>query len=158
MRSPRSGARGRRVALPSEVGGRCVFCGIARGGQPASVVVDSGDVLAFCDLQPVHPGHLLVIPRAHAGDLAELPPDTGRAMWSLGQRLAGAVRASGLPCDGVNLFLADGAAAGQEIWHVHLHVIPRIAGDGVFRISADWSLPPRAALDESAARVRAALG
>jgi diadenosine tetraphosphate (Ap4A) HIT family hydrolase len=134
-----------------------VFCGIARGSQPASVVAESDDVLAFCDIQPVHPGHLLVIPRAHAGDLAELPEETGRSMWSLGQRLAGAVRASGLPCDGVNLFLADGAAAGQEVWHTHLHVIPRIARDGMLRISANWSLPPRAALDETAARVRAAL-
>jgi diadenosine tetraphosphate (Ap4A) HIT family hydrolase len=135
-----------------------VFCGIARGSQPASVVAESDDVLAFCDIQPVHPGHLLVIPRAHAGDLAELPEETGRSMWSLGQRLAGAVRASGLPCDGVNLFLADGAAAGQEVWHTHLHVIPRIARDGMLRISANWSLPPRAALDETAARVRAGLG
>jgi diadenosine tetraphosphate (Ap4A) HIT family hydrolase len=135
-----------------------VFCGIARGSQPASVVAESDDVLAFCDIQPVHPGHLLVIPRAHAGELAELPEETGRSMWSLGQRLAGAVRASGLPCDGVNLFLADGAVAGQEVWHTHLHVIPRIARDGVLRISANWSLPPRAALDETAARVRAALG
>jgi diadenosine tetraphosphate (Ap4A) HIT family hydrolase len=135
-----------------------VFCGIARGSQPASVVAESDDVLAFCDIQPVHPGHLLVIPRAHAGDLAELPEETGRSMWSLGQRLAGAVRASGLPCDGVNLFLADGAAAGQEVWHTHLHVIPRIARDGMLRISANWSLPPRSALDETAARVRAALG
>jgi histidine triad (HIT) family protein len=148
----------RRVSLPSEVAGQCVFCGIARGSQPASVVAESDDVLAFCDIQPVHPGHLLVIPRAHAGDLAELPAETGRSMWSLGQRLAGAVRASGLPCDGVNLFLADGAAAGQEVWHTHLHVIPRIARDGMLRISANWSLPPRAALDETAARVRAALG
>jgi histidine triad (HIT) family protein len=135
-----------------------VFCGIARGSQPASVVAESGDVLAFCDIQPVHPGHLLVIPRAHVGDLAELPEETGRSMWSLGQRLAGAVRASGLPCDGVNLFLADGAAAGQEVWHTHLHVIPRIARDGVLKISANWSLPPRAVLDETAARVRAAMG
>jgi diadenosine tetraphosphate (Ap4A) HIT family hydrolase len=135
-----------------------VFCGIARGSQPASVVAESDDVLAFCDIQPVHPGHLLVIPRAHAGDLAELPEETGRSMWSLGQRLAGAVRASGLPCDGVNLFLADGAAAGQEVWHTHLHVIPRIARDGMLRISANWSLPPRSVLDETAARVRAALG
>jgi len=146
-----------RVSLPSEVGGQCVFCGIARGSQPASVVVDEGDVLAFCNLQPVHPGHLLVIPREHAADLAELPDAAGRAMFALAQRLATAVRRSGLPCDGVNLFLADGAAAGQEIDHAHLHVVPRTVRDGVFRITANWSLPPRSALDETAALVRAAL-
>lgn len=134
-----------------------MFCGIAEGRQPASVVADEGDVLAFCDAQPVQPGHLLVIPRAHAPGLAELPAPDGQAMWLLAHRLAGALRRSGLRCDGVNLFLADGAAAGQEIDHVHLHVVPRTVRDGVFRISANWSLSPRARLDEVAARVRAAL-
>jgi histidine triad (HIT) family protein len=148
---------GRRVSLPSEVDGQCVFCGIAEGRQPASMVADEGDVLAFCDAQPVQPGHLLVIPRAHANGLAELPALDGQAMWSLAHRLAGALRRSRLRCDGVNLFLADGAAAGQEINHVHLHVVPRVVRDGVFRISANWSLPPRERLDEVAARVRAAL-
>ncbi|HZZ50313.1 MAG TPA: HIT family protein [Pseudonocardia sp.] len=148
---------GRRIGLPSEVGGRCVFCGIADGSQPASVVVDDGDVLAFCDLQPVHPGHLLVIPRAHASGLAELPARDGQLMFALAHRLAGAVRRSGLPCDGVNLFLADGAAAGQEIHHVHLHVVPRITGDGTLRITASWSLAARHELDETARLVRSAL-
>ncbi|WP_331532160.1 HIT family protein [Pseudonocardia sp.] len=147
----------RRVSLPSEVGGQCVFCGIAAGRQPASVVADEQDVLAFCDLQPVHPGHLLVIPRVHATGLAELPDATGRAMFSLAQRLAMALRACGLPCEGVNLFLADGAAAGQEIDHVHLHVVPRTVGDGAVRISAAWSLHDRARLDDTAARVRGVL-
>lgn len=147
----------RRVDLPSEVDGRCVFCGIAEGSQPASLVVDEGDVLAFCDLQPVHPGHLLVVPRAHAGVLAELPARDGELMFGLAHRLAGAVRRSGLRCDGVNLFLADGAAAGQEINHVHLHVVPRLIRDGAVRISASWSLAARHELDEIAHLVRSAL-
>jgi len=69
------------------------------------------------------------------------------------QRMAAALRRSGLPCDGVNLFLADGEAAFQEVFHVHLHVIPRIPGDG-FRIRAKWRRPARAELDLVAARVR----
>jgi len=138
------------------VDGQCVFCAIAQGRQPASIVADEGDVLAFCDIQPVAPGHLLVVPRAHAEGLADLPDADGRAMWSMAQRLARAVRRA-VRCDGVNLFLADGAAAGQEISHVHLHVVPRTVRDGVFRISANWSLPARADLDASAARVRSAL-
>ncbi|HEY2205691.1 MAG TPA: HIT family protein [Pseudonocardia sp.] len=148
----------RRVGLPSRVGGECVFCAIAGGRQPASVVADEGDVLAFCDIQPVRPGHLLVVPRAHADGLADLPDAAGRAMFALARRLAGAVRRSGLPCDGVNLFMADGIAAGQEVEHVHLHVLPRVARDGAVRISARWSLPPRAELDATAGQVRAALG
>lgn len=147
----------RRAVLPAEVDGRCVFCGIADGIQPASIVADEGDVLAFLDLQPVHRGHLLVVPRQHAADLAALPDSTGRAMFSLATGLAAALRRTGLPCDGVNLFLADGAAAGQEIWHVHLHVLPRVLGDGAIRVSAQWQVQPRDTLDETAASIRAAL-
>jgi diadenosine tetraphosphate (Ap4A) HIT family hydrolase len=146
----------RRVNLPSEVDGQCVFCGIARGSQPASIVADEGEVLAFCDVQPVAPGHLLVVPREHVEGLADLMDADGKDMFALAQRLARAVRRA-VRCDGVNLFLADGAAAGQEIPHVHLHVVPRTARDGVFRISANWSLPARADLDATAARIRSIL-
>ncbi|HEY0573603.1 MAG TPA: HIT family protein [Pseudonocardia sp.] len=142
--------------LPSEVDGQCVFCGIARGSQPASIVADEGEVLAFCDVQPVAPGHLLVVPREHVEGLADLSDADGKDMFALAQRLARAVRRA-VRCDGVNLFLADGAAAGQEIPHVHLHVVPRTARDGVFRISANWSLPARADLDATAARIRSIL-
>lgn len=134
-----------------------MFCGIADGSQPASIVTDEGEVLAFADVQPLHAGHLLVVPRAHATDLAELPAATGRAMFTLAHRLAAALRRTDLPCDGVNLFLADGAAAGQEIWHVHLHVLPRRTGDGAIRVTADWALRGRAELDAVAGKVRAAL-
>ena len=144
------------MRLPSQVDGQCVFCGIVGGSQPASIVLDEGEVLAFCDIQPAAPGHLLVVPREHAEGLADLPDAHGRAMWSMAQRLARAVRRA-VRCDGVNLFLADGAAAGQEISHVHLHVVPRTVGDGVFRISANWSLPARTDLDASAARIRSVL-
>ena len=63
------------------------------------------------------------------------------------------LRRSGLPCQGVNLFLADGEAAFQEVFHVHLHVLPRNRGDG-FRIHAKWRTPSRAELDSVAAQVR----
>ena len=66
----------------------CVFCGIAAGAEPASVVHDDGEVLAFLTTAPVNPGHVLVAPRAHATGLADLPPDTGVAMWRLAQALA----------------------------------------------------------------------
>ena len=75
-------------------------------------------------------------------------------MFTVAQRLAAALRVSVLLCEGVNLFLADGEAAGQEVFHIHLHVFPRFAGDS-FRIRADWSvMPSRAELDEIAARIR----
>jgi histidine triad (HIT) family protein len=82
------------------------------------------------DIQPVNPGHVLVIPNVHATGLEDLEQCAGADLFRVAQRVAAALRASGLKCEGVNLFLADGAAAGQEVFHVHLHVFPRFRGDG----------------------------
>jgi len=78
----------------------------------------------------------------------------GGHMFRVAQQMAAALRRSGLPCQGVNLFLADGEAAFQEVFHVHLHVLPRNRGDG-FRIHAKWRSPSRAELDSVAEKVRA---
>ena len=136
--------------------GDCIFCAIVAGTAPASIVYDDADLLAFMDIGPVTPGHLLVIPKRHAPYLADLDEDTGARLFTVAMQLAQALRASALRCEGINLFLADGEAAFQEVFHTHLHVFPRFAGD-TFRIDADWSVrPPRAELDEIAAQVRAA--
>jgi histidine triad (HIT) family protein len=134
----------------------CAFCGVVAGALESSRVYEDEQVLAFMDLQPVTRGHLLVIPKVHTPYLADLDEALGMSIFRVAQRLAGALRASGLPCEGVNLFHADGEAAFQEIFHVHLHVFPRTVGDG-FRIEADWQARPRAELDEAAARVRSGL-
>jgi histidine triad (HIT) family protein len=137
----------------------CVFCDIIQGNAPASVVYADGLVMAFMDIQPVNEGHLLVVPRAHAANLAALDAEVGGHLFQVGSRLAAAVRKSGARCEGVNLFLADGEAAGQEVFHVHLHVIPRFGGDGFgLRFNPDYfRLPERAALDQVAASVRQVL-
>ena len=108
------------------------------------------------DISPVNPGHLLVVPRVHAASLADLDEETGAHAFVVAMRMAAAVRASGVRCEGVNLVLADGEAAFQDVLHVHLHVLPRWGGDS-FRIEADWSArPQRAELDALAADVRSA--
>jgi histidine triad (HIT) family protein len=137
----------------------CVFCEILQGDAPASVVYEDERVMAFMDIQPVNPGHLLVVPRIHARDLASVEPEAGGWLFRVAMRLAEALRRSGLRCEGVNLFLADGAAAGQEVFHVHLHVIPRFLGDGFgFRFGPDYDQPPsRAQLAQVAAAVSRAL-
>jgi histidine triad (HIT) family protein len=135
----------------------CAFCRIVAGSAESSRVYEDASLLAFMDLQPATTGHMLVVPKRHAATLAALDEDLGAAVFRLAQRLAAAVRRSGLPCEGVNLFLADGEAAFQEVFHTHLHVIPRTVGDG-FRIDADWRSPSRGELDSVAAVVRAALG
>jgi diadenosine tetraphosphate (Ap4A) HIT family hydrolase len=138
-------------------GPECIFCQIVAGEAPASFVYQNQSVVAFMDVLPVNPGHMVIIPRRHAAFLEELDEETGREMMSAAMRLQAAVRRSGLRCEGVNLFLADGEAAFQEIFHVHLHVFPRFAGD-TFRIEADWNRrPAREELDEQAATIAAAL-
>ncbi len=137
----------------------CVFCDIVAGRVPASVVYRDEHVCAFMDIRPVNPGHLLIIPLAHAAGLTALEPGTGAQMFRVGQRLAEAIRRSGVRCEGINVLLADGEAAGQEVFHVHLHVIPRYAGDGFgFRYGPDFGvLPDRTVLEATARAVREAL-
>lgn len=133
----------------------CVFCAIAAGQAEASVVHEDDAALVFMSLHPVVPGHLLVVPRAHAVGLDDLDPATGAHIWSLGQQMARALRRSDLRCEGINLFVCDGEAAFQTVFHFHLHVIPRYPGDG-WTIMPDEAARDRALLDREADLVRAA--
>ncbi|MDQ3822787.1 MAG: HIT family protein [Actinomycetota bacterium] len=133
----------------------CVFCEIVAGRERGSFAYEDDRVVALMDIAPVNPGHLMVVPRRHAAGLGDLDEETGAHVFVVAMRLAGAVRESGVRCEGVNLFLADGEVAFQEVFHVHLHVLPRWDGDS-FRIDADWSSrPERAELDAVAASIRA---
>ncbi len=134
----------------------CVFCKIVAGTAPASIPYADGATVAFLDINPMTPGHLLVVPRVHAESLAELDGEAGAQLWRVAQRMAAALRRSSIRADGVNFFLADGAAAGQEVWHVHLHVIPRWKGDGV-KIGYRPGRPSRDDLDANATDLQTAL-
>jgi len=138
----------------------CIFCRIVADELPASFVHRGATASAFMDINPVTPGHLLVIPNHHYPLLADVPVDTWRHVMHIAKRLAGAVRASELDPDGLNLFVADGEVAGQEVPHLHVHVIPRSEGDG-FRIatgSTGAASPAREWLDHQAEAIKAALG
>jgi histidine triad (HIT) family protein len=135
----------------------CVFCQIIAGDLEASVVHEDERTLAFLDIQPLTPGHLLVVPRQHATSLAELDPRDGAELFRIAQGAAAAVRQSGLRCEGVNFFLADGAAAGQDVFHVHLHVFARFAGDGFgLQLPPHYAIRPREELDAAATALRQA--
>lgn len=135
----------------------CVFCDIVAGRAPASVVYQDQRVLAFLDIRPITAGHTLVVPRRHAAGLADLDEEDGAQAFRVARRLAVALRRSGVPCEGVNLLVADGAAAMQEVMHVHVHVLPRHRRDSL-RVIVDRSdRPSRTELDRVAAEVRAAL-
>jgi histidine triad (HIT) family protein len=134
---------------------KCLLCRLVRREIEVSMVYEDERTVVFMDIQPVVRGHMLVVPRVHAPYLADLDPDDGAELFQAGQRAAAALRGSTLRCEGMNLFLADGEAAGQEIFHVHLHVIPRHADDGFgLRFPADYSIRPRNELDETAAMLR----
>lgn len=107
----------------------CVFCRIVAGKLPCVRIVEDDDVLAFLDIGPIVKGHALVIPKAHFESLADIPPDLLDRVMRTAQAVAGA-QLAGLKADGVNLHQANGAAAGQVVPHLHVHVVPRFNRDG----------------------------
>ena len=135
----------------------CIFCEIVAGRADASVVYEDEHVIAFLDLFPVNEGHTLVIPKTHATYLNDMDADAGTRVFAAAHRLAQAVRDSGTRCEGVNLVLADGAAAGQEVFHVHMHVLPRYAGDQSGFRFGDKSQVAREDLEGTAGRIRRAV-
>jgi histidine triad (HIT) family protein len=133
----------------------CIFCRILDGTAEASFVAREAHATAFMDVAPVAEGHVLVIPNYHTADLAGLDDGAGGAVYNLARRVGAGLRGSGLRCEGVNLFQADGAVAGQTVFHAHLHVIPRYRGDhfAVQLHVPGRQTPSRQRLDELARRI-----
>ena len=115
----------------------CTFCKILKNELPASVVFEDASVLAFLDIHPVNAGHTLVVPKRHVQSFTDLTTDEVQQIFETGQNIASHIKNSIPDCEGVNLSLADGEVAGQEVPHVHLHVIPRFPEDGF-----GWKFPP----------------
>ena len=137
----------------------CIMCKLLLGQLEVSMVFQDDCCSALMDIQPVNPGHVLVVPNRHAPDLASLKTEEGAQIFRVAHRVAAALRSGVVRCEGVNFFLADGEAAGQEVFHVHLHVFPRYVSDG-FRLV----LPPtysqksdRKDLDALAEKIKSAL-
>ena len=100
----------------------------------------------------------MVIPRRHYAYMRDMDEDTGMHLFKITLRMEQAIRSSGVRCEGINLFLADGEAAFQKVFHLHMHVFPRFKGDP-FKIEADWSAkPPREELDRIAGQIKEAYG
>jgi len=134
----------------------CKFCDILSNKLPSSQVYQDEQCTAFMDIQPVNPGHVLIVPNNHASFLDDLDENVGAQMFRIAQRLARALRQSGVKCEGVNFFLADGEAAMQDVFHVHLHVFPRYSHDGFGLMfgPAYENKPSREALDEIAQKIK----
>lgn len=129
-----------------------IFTRILRDELPASFVHRDPQVAAFLDIQPLTAGHTLVVPVMEVASLADLPPEILSRITTLGQEIGVAIRAVDPTVTGINWLLCDGPDAGQEVPHVHLHVIPRRKGDGL-RLGGKSRPAERAELDAWAGRI-----
>jgi histidine triad (HIT) family protein len=135
----------------------CVFCQILRGDAPASFVHQDDTVVAFMDIQPITRGHMLVVPREHAVLMSDLNEVAAMRAFRIARTLANVARKS-LGAGGVNLFVADGEVAFQDVPHFHVHVIPRYPNDGFgLTFPPTYNKPPsRVELEAIAATIRSA--
>ena len=128
----------------------CIFCQIVAGEIPSDAVYEDDDVYAFLDANPLAPGHTLVIPKVHHERLNDLEGATATALYDALQALLPAVE-SAVDADASNVGVNNGEAAGQEVPHVHAHIVPRFEGDGGSPIHAVAGRRPDMDDDERAA-------
>ena len=131
-----------------------IFAKILRGEIPAVKVYEDDDTLAFMDVMPQSPGHTLVIPKAAAENLYDLEPAAGAAVLSTVQKVARAVLEA-MQADGIMINQFNGPAAGQTVFHYHMHIVPRFDGVPLRKHSGD--MEDAGVLEEHAAKIRAAL-
>lgn len=132
--------------------GQCIFCRLVAGEIPSALVHEDEQTVAFMDLGQVNPGHVLVAVKRHAADLFELSEDEAAAAMRTARRVAAAVKASFAPA-GLTLLQANGRAGSQTVFHFHIHVLPRHAGDGA-ALSWPRKDPPAEVLHGYAAQIR----
>ncbi len=133
----------------------CVFCKIVRGEIPATVVLQDEHALVFMDIGSVNPGHMLVAAKPHVENLQGMDGELAGAMFRSAARAARAIETVFKPA-GISVYQANGAAAGQTVFHAHIHVLPRWENDG---LTFTWPVknPSREELERVAAQLRAAL-
>ncbi len=134
----------------------CIFCSIVAGDVPSRSVAETEDAIAFLDVNPLAPGHTLVVPTGHYDTVDAMPAEVQSAVFELLAELTPRVEAA-VEADASNLGVNNGAAAGQEIPHVHAHIIPRFRGDGggpIHRVAGSRPDLSDEELDDIAGRIR----
>lgn len=111
----------------------CIFCKIIEGSIPSSVVYEDDDFKAILDIAPSHKGHTIVLPKYHAANIFELPDTVAAKALPVVKKVATAIKEA-TTCDGVNILQNNGEAAGQSVFHLHIHVVPRFEGDGILPV------------------------
>jgi histidine triad (HIT) family protein len=142
---------------PSSLDQACIFCRIVSGKAPVSIVAETARAVAFMDVNQPTPGHVLIVPRDHLMYLYDLDAETGAEVFRLTTDVARAVKRALKP-DGLNLFQANEAAGQQEVFHFHMHIVARYAGDRD-RVRFGWrtELSPRSELDNLAKTIESAM-
>lgn len=132
----------------------CIFCKIIRGELPASVVAETDTVLAIMDIHPINAGHVLVMPKTCFQHLRQMPEDVASEVFAVVKKVEQALwNTPGIACEGTNIIQNNAKAAGQDVFHVHFHVVPRTTGDG-FRFVLPSRKYSRAELGAHAAAIR----
>ncbi|MCW4047388.1 MAG: HIT family protein [Candidatus Bathyarchaeota archaeon] len=129
----------------------CIFCKIAQKKAPASTIYEDEDVMAFLDIRPLAQGHTLIIPKKHYKDIFDTPPELLAKIHKTTQQTAIAVQKA-THADGISIFQQNGAAAGQEIFHIHVHVVPRHEGQKLSHFGNTEA--NRQELDQTAAEIK----
>jgi histidine triad (HIT) family protein len=133
----------------------CIFCQIVRKEAPSSVVYEDSDILAFMDIRPVSEGHTLIITKQHYENIFDTPEEQIAIAHKITQRIANAVKKV-TKADGISIVQQNGKAAGQEVFHLHIHVIPRFERVKMPRFG-ELEFANRQALENVAAKIRANL-
>lgn len=130
----------------------CVFCKIARKVVPASIIYEDATVMAFLDIRPLSKGHSLIIPKAHYENIFDIPEELLAKVHKVTKHVAFAVKKS-TNADGISIIQQNGRAANQDIFHLHVHVIPRLVGQRLPHFS-HIILASREQLDQIAAQIK----
>ena len=130
----------------------CIFCKIVRKQAPASIIYEDETVMAFLDIRPLNMGHMLVIPKAHYIDIFDIPEEQLSQVYRIAKQVSFAVKKA-TNADGISIIQQNGKAAGQDIFHMHVHVVPRYDGQKLPRFS-DLKEVERVSLDEMAKKIR----
>jgi histidine triad (HIT) family protein len=142
--------------MSDQKAGNCIFCGIIEGRIPGKKVYSDSVCTAFLDIYPINPGHVLIVPNRHSERFFSLEPSEASHLMEVGHKIYHAIRNTDLKVEAANFFLSDGSIAGQEVGHVHLHLVPRFEGDQHRLGFAPRKTMTSEALDKVAEKIRTA--
>ena len=141
-----------RLVLGLMFGKSCIFCKIVRKQAPASIIYEDESTIVFLDLRPLNVGHTLVIPKAHYVDIFDIPEKELSQMHRVSKLVSFGVKKV-TKADGISIIQQNGKAAGQDIFHIHVHVVPRFEGQKLPPFS-ELREAERAKLDEMAKKIK----